>query len=155
MGADCPASSTRELSKKHPPVKDSGAQVILQAIFHDPFDPGQGVGDVSHALKDDLLPNPDAFFIDRQPDFLLVAEMTVKPALGDPGGFHNAINGSIEVALDGKELHGFFQDMLAGQVSFGSHPQASLINKPTIRYFIILKRPPCQPCLRMLNAEGQ
>ena len=102
-------------------LKNSRAQIILQTIFEDPVNPPQRVRDMAHALENHAFPNPDAFIIDRIPDFFLVAEVAVQATLGEAGGFNDAGYGGIEVSLDREELHGFFQDMLAGQVSFGSH----------------------------------
>ena len=59
-------------------LKNSRAQVIFQTIFHDPLDPRQRVRDMAHALENYALPNPDAFIIDRIPDFFFVAEMPVQ-----------------------------------------------------------------------------
>jgi hypothetical protein len=101
------------IKQKTAALKNPRPQVIFQAIFYDPFDPLQWVGDIAHAMQNDALPNPDAFIIDRKPDFLLVAEVAVETPLGQAAGFHDASYGGIEVSLDREELHGFFYDIFA------------------------------------------
>ena len=102
------------IEQKTASLKHPAPQVILQAVFYDPFDPRQRVSDISHALENDALPDPDAFIIDRIPDLFFVPEVAIKPALGETGGFNDAVNGGVEVALDREELHGFIDDMLTG-----------------------------------------
>jgi hypothetical protein len=71
--------------------------------------------------------------VNGPPNLFLALEVTVQTPLGQARGLEDVTDGGVEIALDGKKLQGFFNDVATCQFAFGRH--GALLKKPTGLYY--------------------